>query len=192
MKGKVLLLCGSPRPKGNTAQVTEECARVIRDQGLDAEIFSLAGKKVESCTACYRCREEGNCVLEDCVPELIEKLRDADGFIVASPVYFGTARGDVMAALQRIGLVSMSNERFLSWMVGGPIAVARRGGHTATVQEMLMFFLINEMIVPGSNYWNMVFGFAPGEVWNDEEGMETVRVFSRNVARLIGRIGGKG
>ena len=191
MKGKVLLLCGSPRPKGNTAQVTEECARVIREQGLDAEIFSLAGKKVESCTACYRCRDEGNCVLEDCIPELIEKLRDADGFIVASPVYFGTARGDVMAALQRIGLVSMSNERFLSWMVGGPIAVARRGGHTATIQEMLMFFLINEMIVPGSNYWNMVFGFAPGEVWNDEEGMETVRVFSRNVALLIGRIGGK-
>jgi multimeric flavodoxin WrbA len=185
MKGKVVLLCGSPRPEGNTAQVVEECARVIREQGLEAEVFSFAGRKVESCTACYRCREEGNCVLEDCVPELIDRLREADGFIVASPVYFGTARGDVMAALQRIGLVSMSNEKFLSWMVGGPIAVARRGGHTATVQEMLMFFLINEMIVPGSNYWNMVFGFAPGEVWKDEEGMETVRVFSKNVAKLI-------
>jgi multimeric flavodoxin WrbA len=185
MKGKVVLLCGSPRPKGNTAQVVEECARVIREQGLETEVFSFAGRNVESCTACYRCREEGNCVLDDGVPELIDKLREADGFIVASPVYFGTARGDVMAALQRIGLVSMSNEKFLSWMVGGPIAVARRGGHTATVQEMLMFFLINEMIVPGSNYWNMVFGFTPGEVWKDEEGIETVRVFSRNVARLI-------
>jgi multimeric flavodoxin WrbA len=191
MKGKVILLCGSPRPEGNTALVVEECARVLRRHGLDSEIFSLAGKKVESCTACYRCREEGNCVLPDCVPELIEKLREADGFIVASPVYFGTARGDVMAALQRIGLVSMSNEKFLSWMVGGPIAIARRGGHTATVQEMLMFFLINEMIVPGSNYWNMVFGFQPGEVLNDEEGMETVRLFSRNVARLITLLPGK-
>ena len=129
--------------------------------------------------------------IEDCVPELIEKLREADGFIVASPVYFGTARGDVMAALQRIGLVSMSNEKFLSWMVGGPIAVARRGGHTATVQEMLMFFLINEMIVPGSSYWNMVFGFEPGEVMQDEEGMNTVRLFSRNVARLITLLPGK-
>jgi len=96
-----------------------------------------------------------------------------------------------MAALQRIGLVSMSNEKFLSWMVGGPIAVARRGGHTATVQEMLMFFLINEMIVPGSSYWNMVFGFEPGEALKDEEGMHTVRLFSRNVARLIALLPGK-
>jgi multimeric flavodoxin WrbA len=191
MKGKVVLLCGSPRPKGNTSLVVDECARVIREQGLEAEVFSFAGRKVESCTACYRCREEGNCVLEDCVPELIEKLRGANGFIVASPVYFGTARGDVMAALQRVGLVSMSNEKFLSWMVGGPIAVARRGGHTATVQEMLMFFLINEMIVPGSSYWNMVFGFEPGEALKDEEGMNTVRLFSRNVARLITLLPGK-
>ena len=82
-------------------------------------------------------------------------------------------------------MVSMASDQFLSWMVGGPIAVARRGGHTATIQEMLMFFFINEMIVPGSNYWNMVFGREPGEVWNDQEGVGTVRLFARNVAKLI-------
>lgn len=185
---KVILLSGSPRPKGNTAQIVDECARVIREQGLETEIFSLTGKKIESCTACYRCGDEGNCVLEDGLDELIDKLREADGFIVASPVYFGTARGDVMAALQRIGMVSMASDRFLSWKVGGPIAIARRGGHTATIQEMLMFFFINEMIVPGSNYWNMVFGRDPGEVWNDEEGIGTIRLFAQNVAELIKKL----
>jgi len=185
---KVLLLCGSPRPNGNSARILEECANVIRDCGLDAEIYSLAGKNVESCTACYRCKEEGFCVLEDGLDELIGKVREADGFIVASPVYFGTARGDVMSALQRIGMVSMATDNFLAWKVGGPIAVARRGGHTATIQEMLMFFFINGMIVPGSNYWNIAFGKQPGEALNDAEGMATIRLFARNVAELIKKI----
>jgi multimeric flavodoxin WrbA len=185
---KVMFLCGSPRPEGNCAQVVEECARVIRDRGLIPVVVSLAGKKIESCTACGRCGAEGNCVLEDGLPQMIDTLRTCDGFIVASPVYFGTARGDVMSALQRIGMVSMSTDRFLSWKVGGPIAIARRGGHTATLQEMLMFFLINNMIVPGSTYWNMVFGREPGEVWKDVEGINTVRIFTENVARLIEKI----
>jgi multimeric flavodoxin WrbA len=187
---KVILLCGSPRPGGNTSQIVEECARVIQEKGLETEVFSLAGKKIESCTACNRCATEGNCVLEDGLADIIDAIRGAEGFIVASPVYFGTARGDVMAALQRIGMVSRSTDRFLSWKVGGPIAVARRGGHTATIQEMLMFFLINNMIVPGSTYWNIVFGRDPGECWKDGEGMTTVRVFAENVARLITKISG--
>ncbi|MGZ7134835.1 MAG: flavodoxin family protein, partial [Methanobacterium sp.] len=119
---------------------------------------------------------------------MIAKIREADGFIVGSPVYFGTARGDMMSALQRIGMVSWSNDNFLSWKVGGPIAVARRGGHTSTIQEMLMFFLYNDMIVPGSNSWNMVFGWAPGEVHDDKEGMEVIRKFGLNIATLIKKI----
>jgi len=185
---KVVLLCGSPRPNGNTFQVVTECARVIQEQGLETEIVLLAGRRIESCTACNRCTTEGNCVLDDGLSDIIDSLRGADGFIVASPVYFGTARGDVMAALQRIGMVSRSTDRFLTWMVGGPIAIARRGGHTATIQEMLMFFLINNMIVPGSTYWNIVFGWGPGECWKDVEGMDTVRTFAENVARLIAKI----
>ncbi len=182
---KVLLLSGSPRASGNTAQVIGECARVIEALGCKTEQVSLAGRNILSCTACYQCAAEGYCVLNDGLDEIIAKLRESDGFIVASPVYFGTARGDVMAALQRIGMVSMASDRFLSWMVGGPIAIARRGGHTGTIQEMLMFFLINDMIVPGSTYWNMVFGREPGEVWNDTEGIETIRRFAENVGKLV-------
>ena len=185
---KVLLLCGSPRPSGNTARVLEECADVIRGAGLEARIISLAGRKIESCTACGHCAKEGRCIIDDGLDEIITQLRESEGFIVGSPVYFGTARGDVMAALQRIGMVSMATDNFLSWKVGGPIAVARRGGHTATIQEMLMFFLINEMIVPGSNYWNMVFAHNPGEAMEDTEGMATARLFAGNVAELIRRI----
>lgn len=185
---KVVLLCGSPRPEGNTAQVVSECAKVIRDAGLDAEIISLAGKQIQSCIACYKCKGEGRCVLEDGLNEIIDSIRSAKGFIVASPVYFGTARGDVMSALQRIGMVSRSNDGFLSGMVGGPIAVARRGGHTATIQEMLMFFLINEMIVCGSTYWNIIFGLAPGDIWKDDEGIATMRVFAGNVADLVTKL----
>ncbi len=182
---KVLLLSGSPRPSGNTAQVIAECAKVIEALGCETEYISLAGQAILSCTACQRCATEGYCVLDDGLVTIVDKLRQSDGFIVASPVYFGTARGDVMAALQRIGMVSRGSDRFLSWMVGGPIAVARRGGHTATLQEMLMFFLINDMIVPGSTYWNMVFGWEPGEVLQDAEGMDTIRRFAENVARLV-------
>lgn len=185
---KVILLCASPRASGNTYQVLEECSSVIEDAGLEVEIISLVGNKIESCVACGRCGEIGQCSLNDGLNTIINKIKDAEGFIVGSPVYFGTARGDVMSALQRIGMVSRANDNFLSWKVGGPIAVARRGGHTATLQQMLMFFFINDMIVPGSTYWNMVFGMAPGEVQEDDEGMETIRRFAYNVATLIKKI----
>jgi len=187
---KVLLLSGSPKPEGNTAQLMRECARIIGEQGVETEIVSLADRKIESCTACGKCTELGYCTLEDDLSEIMNKVRESEGFIVGSPVYFGTARGDVMAALQRIGYVSRMTDRFLSGKVGGAIAVARRGGHTFTLQEMLMFFLINDMIVPGSTYWNMVFGRLPGEVWKDTEGIETIRHFAANVANLVRKLHG--
>jgi multimeric flavodoxin WrbA len=185
---KVLLMCGSPRAEGNTAQLISECARVIEAQDVETETVSLCEMKIESCTACMKCRELGRCSIEDGLNEIMDKLRPAKGFIVASPVYFGTARGDVMAALQRIGHVSRNSDRFLTGKVGGPIAVARRGAHTSALQEMLMFFLISDMIVPGSTYWNMVFGRNPGEIWQDKEGIETIRHFAANVAGLVKKL----
>jgi multimeric flavodoxin WrbA len=185
---KVVLISGSPKADGNTAQVMNECARVIREQGVEAEVISFSEMKIESCTACGKCSEAKECSLQDGLNDIIKKLRASQGFIVGSPVYFGTARGDVMAALQRIGQVSKKSDQFLAGMVGGPVAVARRGGHTFTLQEMLMFFLINDMIVAGSTYWNMVFGRLPGEVWQDKEGMETARHFALNVANLIKKL----
>jgi multimeric flavodoxin WrbA len=110
---KVLVICGSPRPDGNTAQIAQECAKVIENNGVSAEVISFAGKKIESCTACYQCKDLGECSIDDGLNTVIKKLRDSQGFIVASPVYFGTARGDVMSALQRIGMVSMASDSFL-------------------------------------------------------------------------------
>lgn len=185
---KVLLVSGSPKREGNTALVIEKCALKIRALGLDAEIISLAGTRIEACIACGKCIGEAVCVLDDELNGIADKLRKASGFIIGAPVYFGTARGDVMNLLQRIGMLSYNGDKFLSWKVGGPLAINRRGGATATIQEMLMFFMINEMIVPGSTYWNILFGKKPGEVLEDEEGIRTAERFAENVAKLIMKI----
>jgi len=185
---KVILLSGSPKKNGNTMQIMMECEKSIQENGLETEVISLAGKKIDACIACGKCPELKKCALNDDLNEILEKVRTAEGFIIGAPVYFGTARGDLMNAIQRIGMVSYRSDRFLSWKVGGPISVGRRGGLTTTYQEMLMFYFINDMIVPGSNYWNIVFGKAPGEALEDKEGMEVVKKFSDNVAKLIKKI----
>jgi len=185
---KVLLISGSPKPNGNTAQLLGECAKVIQDSGVETEIVSLAGMKIESCIACLKCAKTGECGLDDGLNEIIGKIKQAEGLIVGVPVYFGTARGDMMCALQRIGYVSRNNGNFLGGKIGGPIAVARRGGQTLTLQEMMMFFLINDMIVPGSSYWNMAFGRLPGEALKDEEGVAAIRHFAGNVANLVKKL----
>ena len=185
---KVILLSGSPRVEGNTSQVLHECLKVIESKDVAAEVISLAGKKIQSCIACGKCAELKRCAIDDGFNEIMDKIRPAQGFVVGAPVYFGTARGDLMSALQRLGKVSRSTDNFLSWKVGGPIAVARRGGQTASIQEMLMFYLINDMIIPGSTYWNILFGSKQGEVWQDEEGIRTIRRFAENIANLIKKI----
>lgn len=184
----VILLSGSPRKNSNTVDVLKVCAEEIEKNGLSTKILSLRGMKIQSCIACNKCVEKGNCVLKDGLDEIIDEIRKADGFIPAAPVYFGTARGDIMAALQRIGKVSRGTDQFLSWMVGGPIAVARRGGQTLTIQEMAMVFPINNMIMVGSNYWNMVFALEEGTSSADEEGIATIKLFGENVAKLITKI----
>lgn len=185
---KVILLNASPRKRSNTKQILNECAKSIEAEGVETEIIDLRGKDIQSCIACNSCVGNNNCVLNDDLIEIIEKIRDSEGFIPAAPVYFGTARGNIMSALQRIGKVSRSNDKFLSWMVGGPIAVGRRGGQTLTLQEMMMFFQINELIVPGSNYWNMVFAGPEETALEDEEGIDTIKLFGSNVGKLINKI----
>lgn len=185
---KVILLNSSPRANSNTQDVLEVCAEEIEKNGVEAEIISLRGKQIQSCVACNGCAKTGNCVLNDGLDEIIEKIRQADGFIPAAPVYFGTARGDIMSALQRIGKVSRGNDKFLEWMVGGPIAVARRGGQTLTLQEMTMFFPINNMIIVGSTYWNMVFAGPEGTALDDSEGIDTIKLFGQNVANIIKKL----
>ncbi len=185
---KVLLLSGSPRKNGNTMQVMQECAAVIEKEGMEAEVISLAGANIKGCIACRKCAQLKRCVQDDDLNPILEKVKAADGLIVGAPVYFGTPRGDLMNLLQRIGVISYGTDRFLSWKVGGPIAVGRRGGLATAYQEMLMFYFINEMIVPGSTYWNMVFGKEPGDALKDEEGMATLKRFSENVSILIKKL----
>ncbi len=185
---KILLISTSPRKAGNTMTVMAEMAKVIEEKGEEAEIISFANRQIAACKACYSCKKTGKCIIDDDVNGMIEKVKAADGLIIGAPVYFGTARGDAMNFLQRLGMVSYGGDRFLKGMVGGPVVVARRGGHTATIQEMLMFFFINGMVVPGADYWNIGFGKAPGEVENDSEGMDNFRVFAGNVVDVARKL----
>lgn len=183
---KVVLVCGSPREKGNTMAVLRACADVIESQDVLTEIIDTGGMDIAACRACPVCQaKDFHCVREDGANALFARVAQADGLIVAAPVYFGTARGDMMNFLQRLSMASRHNGDFLDGMVGGPIAVARRGGHTATIQEMLMFCFICGMIVPGSTYWNMVVAQAPGEAVQDKEGMKTATRFAGRVAQLV-------
>lgn len=181
----IVLLSGSPRANSNTEYLLQICKTEIEKTNLTAEIISLRGKEIKSCIACGKCGEIGKCSIDDGLNELLPLIREADGFIVGAPVYFGTARGDVMNFLQRLAMVARVNGNWLSKKVGGPVVVARRGGHSATLQEMLMMFFISDMIVPGSSYWNIAFGHAAGTVESDEEGIATMRKFAENVANLI-------
>ena len=185
---RVLLLTASPRKGGNTEQVLDHCAKAIREEGLEAEIVSIGDKTIGSCIDCGYCKTHDCCSINDGLNDVIERIKDAEGFVIATPVYFGTARGDMMSAVQRIGYVAGRNGRWLEGKVGGPIAIARRGGHTSTLQEMLMVYFITGMTVPGSTYWNMIFGREPGDVQQDEEGMRTAWNFAKNVAHTIKKL----
>ena len=179
---KVILLSGSPNGEGNTMQIMEECAKTIRESGIEAEVVSLAGMRLND-PMDFSGADDG-------FGDVIEKIKGAQGLVVGGPVYWGTVRAELMTALQRIAMASAQQGNFLSRMVGGPIAVARRGGVTSSIQEMMMFFLSNDMIVPGSTYWNIVFGQKPGEALSDEEGIRTIRRFGENVAFLVKKVNG--
>lgn len=182
---KVTLLSGSPRLQGNTMLALKECAKAIEAEGVETEILSLAGKKIQSCQHCGSCAMSGKCAIDDGLNEIAEKVRGSDGFIVGSPVYFGTPRGDLMSALQRISCISMLAGGFLSRKVGGPIAICNNEGLTSTNQSLLTFFLAGDMIVPGTRLFNGAHGNEPGEVLKDEAGMASIRRFGENVAYLI-------
>ena len=181
----VILISGSPRAKGNTEYAVNVCRDAIEKRGLTAKVISLRGKPIQGCIACGECAKTGKCSLNDALNDMLDDIREADGFIIGAPVYFGTARGDVMNLMQRLSMVARSNGNWLSGKVGGPVVVARRAGGMSTLQEMLMAFFISDMIVCGSSYWNIAYGRAPGDVANDTEGIATLEKFGDNVAKLI-------
>lgn len=177
---KVILLSGSPNYSGNCIDVLNETDKELKSHGLETEIVSLVGLNLND-SMNKDCGSDG-------FDEIINKIRNAQGLITVAPVYWGTARAEIMTALQRIANESLNTDKFLSRMVGGPIAVGRRGGLTSTLQEMLMVYLANDMFIPGSTYWNIVYGQKPGDVLQDTEGIETIKRFAENTAFLINKI----
>lgn len=182
-------ICGSPREAGNTEILVRRCLGKLAEHGMETEFLPLRGKTVKGCVACGGCgrTQDGTCsVKDDDFAECFESIKKADIIVVGSPVYFGSATPETMALLDRAGYVSRANGQLLSRKLGGPIAVARRAGQNFTYAQLAYWFLINDMIVPGSTYWNIGFGRMPGDVENDEEALRTIDRFAENLVWLSG------
>ncbi len=189
---RVLGISGSPRREGNTDILIHTALKVLEEEGLETEFLSLADRPIKPCVACQGCfsAEEIRCVQNDPAFEgIVEKFAAAEGILVGSPVYFGSATPQTMALLDRVGYVARRHPELLRRKVGAAIVVARRAGQNFTFAQLNYFFLISQMIVPGSTYWNVAVGREKGEVQNDAEGMETVRNLAKNMAWLMKKLG---
>lgn len=179
---KVLILNGSPRINGNTSVAIDELVKVFAAEGVETEVCQVGGKDIRGCIACNKCAELGHCVFNDIVCELAEKFEQADGLVVASPVYYASANGTLISLLDRL-FYSTGFDK--SMKVGASVTVARRGGCSATFDELNKYFLISGMPVAASQYWNSVHGREKGEAEQDAEGLQTMRTLARNMTFLM-------
>ncbi len=179
---KVLILNGSPHAQGNTALAIEEMVHVFQKEGIETELVHVGNKAVRGCVACGRCISLGKCAIDDLVNETAPKLEAADGLVIASPVYYASANGTMISFLDRL-FYSTSFDKTMK--VGASVVVARRGGLSATFDELNKYFTISGMPVASSQYWNSVHGRMPGEAAQDGEGLQTMRVLARNMAFLM-------
>ena len=179
---KVLMLNGSPKANGNTATALKEMEAIFLQEGIEVETVQVGNQAVRGCVACFNCFREGKCVFDDVVNQLAPKFQEADGLVVASPVYYASANATLIAVLDRL----FYSTRFPKTMkVGASVTIARRGGCSATFDELNKYFTISGMPVASSQYWNSVHGGAPGEAEKDEEGMQTMRTLARNMSFLM-------
>jgi len=182
---KVIAINGSPRNGGNTAMLLGKVLEPIAAEGIETEVLQLGGKPISGCTACYACfkNKDQRCILTgDVVNDCIEKMVEADGIILGSPTYFADITPELKALIDRAGLVAMANGAMFRRKVGAGVVAVRRGGSIHAFDSINHFFLIEQMIVPGSCYWNFGIGREKGEVADDEEGMRTMRVLGENIA----------
>ena len=179
---KVLMLNGSPRVNGNTSVALEEMRKVFQAEGVETEIVQVGPQAVRGCIACSRCVELGKCVFDDIVNELAPKFEAADGLVVASPVYYASANATLVAVLDRLFYSTPFDK---TMKVGAAVAVARRGGVSATYDELNKYFAISGMPIATGQYWNAVYGREKGEAAQDEEGMQTMRTLARNMVFLM-------
>ena len=188
---KVVAFNGSPRTEGNTYQSLKIVLEELQMEGIETELIQIGGKSIHGCTACYTCfkNKDRECALKD--DELnayLKKMIGADGIIIGSPVYFSNVTTEVKAMMDRAGLVARANDNLLRRKVGSAVVAVRRAGATFAFSAINFFFFIQEMIVPGSIYWNLAIGREPGEVLNDEEGMLTLKKLGQNMAWLLKKI----
>lgn len=179
---KVLAINGSPRKDGNTSIALNEMKKVFDEEGIDFEVVQIGMKDVRGCIACRRCAEIGKCVFDDIVNELAPKFEEADGLVVASPVYYASANATLIACLDRLFYSTPFDK---TMKVGASIACARRGGCSATFDELNKFFTISGMPVASSQYWNSIHGREVGDANEDGEGKQTMRTLARNMSFLI-------
>ena len=179
---KVLLINGSPRVGGNTGIALDEMVKVFSAEGIETDVMQIGNKAIRGCMACGACAKAGKCVFDDEVNVAAEKLKEADGLVVASPVYYASANGTLISFLDRL----FQSAKFDKTMkVGAAVAVARRGGCSATFDELNKYFTICGMPVASSQYWNSVHGRIKGEASQDTEGLQTMRTLARNMAFLM-------
>jgi multimeric flavodoxin WrbA len=185
---KVIAFNGSARKNGNTAILIRKVFTELQNEDIETEMIQLAGKTIRGCTACRKCykNQDKRCAVDyDFVNECIEKMLEADGIILASPTYFADVTAETKALIDRAGYVSRANQDMLKRKVGAAVVTIRRAGAIHTFDTLNHFFLISQMIVPGSSYWNLGIGRAIGDVEQDEEGIETMRTLGRNMAWLL-------
>ena len=179
---KVLLINGSPRVNGNTSVALEEMVKVFQEENIETEVVQVGNQSIRGCIACTSCRQTGKCVFDDAVNECADKFKDCDGLVVASPVYYASANATLIAFLDRLFYSSSFDK---SMKVGASVVAARRGGLSATFDELNKYFTISGMPVASSQYWNSVHGGAPGDAKEDAEGLQTMRTLARNMSFLM-------
>ncbi len=179
---KVLIINGSPKARGNTALALQEVQKALESQGIETEWMHVGHHAIRGCIGCGRCRELGKCVFDDDVNEAAAKFQEADGLLIGTPVYYASPAGTLVSFLDRLFFSTPFSKMM---KVGAAVAVARRGGLTATYDMLNKYFGISNMPIATSRYWNQVHGQTPGQAVEDQEGMQTMRQLGLNMAFLI-------
>ena len=185
---KVVAFNGSSRKGGNTAIMIKHVFTELEKEGIETELTELAGENIRGCKACYKCfeKKDGHCaVRNDILNDLVDKMVEADGIILGSPTYFADITTEMKALIERSGMTSLANGSMFRRKVGAAVVAVRRGGAIHAFDSINHFFLINQMIVPGSSYWNMGVGRQIGDVEKDDEGVRNMKNLGENMAWLL-------
>jgi multimeric flavodoxin WrbA len=188
---RVIALNGSPNKDGNTSIMINRVFAEIEKEGIQTEMVQVGGRRISGCRACFKCfaNKDGRCSIDnDILNECIEKMTVADGIILGSPTYFSNVTAEMKALIDRAGLVATANDYPFKRKVGAAVVAVRRAGATNVFDAINKFFLYHQMIVPGSSYWNLGLGMGKGEVSDDNEGMNTMKVLGENIAWTLTRI----